>query len=306
MCGVISVANNHMVPETKKQIPKVSKKHIQWAVLAVFLIFNIFIWSATLRADRHGELTVAFLDVGQGDAVYIEAPNGNQVLIDGGPSGGAVLRALGRVMPFWDRSLDMVLATHPDQDHVGGLPAVIDRMNVDSVVTTENTSDTGAYGAFEKAILEKHPQRILARTGERIILDDGVVLEVLFPDRNTAGWESNTASIVARLSYGDESFLFTGDSPEGVEQYLVGKNGGALHSTVLKLGHHGSYTSSSRVFLSAVNPEYTVISAGKDNKYGHPHKEVIDLLSEFKIPFLSTVDHGNIIFKTDGIELRVN
>lgn len=275
-------------------------------VLAVFLVINIFIWSATLLADRHGELTVAFLDVGQGDAIYIEAPNGNQMLIDGGPSSGAVMRALGQVMPFYDRSIDLVLATHPDQDHVGGLPSVIDRMNVGSVVTTENTSDTGAYGAFEKAILEKHPARFIARTGERIILDDGIVFEILFPDRSTAGWETNTASIVARLSYGEKSFFFTGDSPQGVEQYLVGKNGGTLHATVLKLGHHGSYTSSSRVFLSAVDPEYAIISAGKDNRYGHPHKEVLDLLAEFKIPFLGTIEQGNIVFKTDGSDLHIN
>lgn len=290
-----------MITEMEKQISKTaSKKYVQFVVLVIFLILNIFIWSATLRADRHGELTVAFLDVGQGDAIYMEAPNGNQMLIDGGPSSGAVLRALGRVMPFYDRSIDLVLATHPDQDHVGGLPAVIDRMNVATVVATENTSDTGVYGAFEKAILDKRLRRVLARAGERIILDDGVALEILFPDRNAAGWETNTASIVARLLYGNKSFLLTGDSPQGVEQYLVGKNGSTLYTTVLKLGHHGSRTSSSHVFLSAVDPEYVVISAGKDNKYGHPHKEVLDLLSEFKVTFFSTIDHGTIIFKTDG------
>lgn len=298
-----------MISEMKKQIPlpaRVSKKHIQWAILAVFLVFVMFIWTAVVRADRHGELTVAFLDVGQGDAIYIEAPNGNQVLIDGGPSSGAVLRALGAVMPFYDRSIDLVLATHPDQDHVGGLPAIIDRMHVERVVTTENTSDTGAYGAFEKAILEKHPMRIIARAGERITIDGGIVLEILFPDKNTAGWDTNTGSIIARLSYGTESFLFTGDSPQTVEQYLVDKNGGTLHSNVLKLGHHGSRTSSSRVFLSAVDPDYAIISAGSDNKYGHPHKEVIDLLAEFKVPSVSTIDHGTVIFKTDGEHVRVN
>lgn len=283
-----------------------SKRTLQYLVLAVFITFNIFIWAATLRADRHGKLTVAFLDIGQGDAIYIEAPNGNQVLIDGGPSSGALLRALGEVMPFYDRSIDLVLATHPDQDHVGGLPSVIDRMHVSSVVTTENTSGTGAYGAFEKAILEKNPTRILARAGERIILDNGIVLNILFPNQNAAGWDTNTGSIVARLSYGDESFLFTGDSPQSVEQYLVAKNGGVVHSNVLKLGHHGSRTSSSKVFLSAVDPEYAVISAGKDNKYGHPHKETLDLLAELKIPTVSTVDYGTIIFKTDGENIQLN
>jgi len=282
-----------------------SRRNLQYTVLSVFIFTNIFIWFAVARADRHGVLTVAFLKVGQGDAMYIEAPNGNQMLVDGGPPSGAVLRELGRVMPFWDRSIDVVLATHPDQDHVGGLPSVLARMRIDNVITTENTSDTGVYGAFKKIVSEKRPTRIIARARERIILDDGVVFEILFPDRNAAGWETNTASIVARLSYGDQSFIFTGDSPLSVEKYLVGKNGGALDSTVLKLGHHGSRTSSSKVFLSAVDPEYAVISAGKDNKYGHPHKEVTDLLALLKIPSISTAEKGTIIFKTNGESLRV-
>lgn len=282
-----------------------SKRGVQYGVLGVFLIINIFIWGITLRADRQGELTVAFLDVGQGDAIYIEAPNGNQMLIDGGAGSGAVLRALGRVMPFYDRSLDLVLATHPDQDHVGGLPAVLGRMNVDGVVTTENVSGTGAYAAFEEAIRIEQSQRILARAGTRIVLDRGVVLEILFPDRNARGWETNMGSVVARLSYGDTSFLFTGDSPQVIEKYLTKSKGGGLHSDVLKLGHHGSRTSSAREFLSAVDPEYAVISAGKDNKYGHPHKEVIDLTKEFKISTLNTVDRGTIVFRTDGAGLRL-
>ncbi len=288
-----------------EQSPKhFSKKYAQWIVLGIFLFANVFIWAVVARADRNGELTVAFLDVGQGDAIYIEAPNGNQLLIDGG-AGKQVLRELGRVMPFWDRSLDIVLATHPDQDHVGGLPAVLERMRVDNVITTENTSDTGAYKAFEDVVLKKNPQRILARAGMRIVLDDGVVLEILFPTQSVRGWETNTGSIVARLTYGEQSFLLTGDSPISIEKYLVGKNGGKLKSTVLKLGHHGSRTSSSKIFLSATDPEYAVISAGKDNKYGHPHAEVVAFLEELKIPSFNTADSGTIIFKTDGVDLRV-
>ncbi len=287
-----------------KSVPaRFPKKYAQWIVLGVFLFANIFIWSTVAREDRRGELTVAFLDVGQGDSIYIEAPNGNQVLIDGG-TGQQVLRELGRVMPFYDRSLDLVLATHPDQDHVGGLPAVLERMRVDNVITTENTSDTGAYRAFEEVIRKKNPRRILARAGTRIVLDRGVVLEILFPDSNARGWETNTASIVARLTYGEQSFLLTGDSPISIEKYLVGKNGGKLKTIVLKLGHHGSRTSSSKIFLAATDPEYAVISAGKDNKYGHPHKEVLDLLVELKIPALNTADRSTIIFKTDGTDLR--
>ena len=277
-----------------------SQRNLQYALVAVFVIVNIFIWSAVTRADQRGMLTVAFLDIGQGDAIYIEAPNGNQMLIDGGPSGGALLRALGQVMPFWDRSLDVVLATHPDQDHVGGLPAILENMNIENVVTTENTATTGVYRAFEDDVSKEGARRVLARAGERIILDDGVVLEILFPNKNAKGWDTNTGSIVARLSYGETSFLLTGDSPQSVEQYLVNRETDKIHADVLKLGHHGSKTSSSKLFLSAVDPEYAVISAGKDNKYGHPNKEVLDLLEQFKIQTLSTIDRGTIVFETKG------
>lgn len=289
-----------MTPEA----PTMIKKYGRWIVVALFLLGDIFIWLVVVREDRAGVLTVAFLDVGQGDSIYIEAPNGNQVLIDGGP-GPSTLRALGRVMPFYDRSLDLVIATHPDQDHVGGLPSILKRMNVLGVMTSENTADTGAYGTFEMMIHEKNTHRVLARAGERIVLDQGVVLEILFPDRSTAGWDTNTGSIVARLMYGDESFLFTGDSPNTIEHYLIGVDGNHLKSTVLKLGHHGSRTSSSQEYLSVVDPDYAIISAGKDNKYGHPHKEVTDLLTELKIPSLSTIDRGTIVFTTDGTSLHV-
>lgn len=289
---------------------QVQKKYIQWLVLGVLLVANLFIWGIGIRSDRRGELSVSFLDVGQGDAIYIEAPNGNQVLVDGG-RGRQTLRALGRVMPFWDRSLDLVIATHPDQDHTGGLPDVLSRMHIDGVVTTENTSDTGAYEAFENEIQRERAVRILARAGERIVLDEGVVLEILSPDRNVAGWETNTASIVAKLSYGTKSFLFTGDAPQEIEQYIVSKNmdtsssSSGVASTVLKLGHHGSRTSTSRAFLSAVNPSYAIVSAGKENSYGHPHKEVTELLNEFNIPYLNTADVGTITFVTDGESMSV-
>jgi competence protein ComEC len=117
-------------------------------------------------------------------------------------------------------------------------------------------------------------------------------------------WETNTASIVGRLSYGDTSFLLTGDSPQSVERYLVGAHGGKINADVLKLGHHGSKTSSSEIFISAVSPEYAIVLAGKDNKYGHPNKEVLDLLSKFGISTINTANTGTIKFETDGTELK--
>lgn len=295
--------NRNMRSEEQNKIT--SKKKLQFFIVVIFLVANIFLWSMVMRVDTRGYLTVAFLNVGQGDAIYIEAPNGNQVLIDGGP-GNVILRELGGVMPFYDHSLDMVIATHPDQDHVGGLPAVLENMNVDNVLISEISADTGAYKTFIENIEKEGARKIIARAGEKIILDEGVVLEILFPDRNTSGWETNTASIVARLSYGDETFLFMGDSPIAIEKYLIGSYGANLKTTVLKLGHHGSKTSSSREFLSIVEPEYGIISSGKDNKYGHPHKEVESLLNSLGTKQLNTADSEKIIFKTSGEDLLLN
>lgn len=274
-------------------------------ILACFAVLAIGIWCAVFRADREGKLTVAFLDVGQGDAIYIEAPNGNQLLVDGGPNTGT-LRALGKVMPFYDRSLDVVLATHPDMDHVGGLPEVIKRMHVDTVVTTDATADTGAYGEFAKRVSDKQIEHVYAKRGMRINLGAGVFCEILFPETSVLGWDTNTSSIVLRLTYGEKSFLLTGDSPSSIEGYLTKTYGKGIKSTVLKLGHHGSRTSSSQEFLGFVDPEHVIISAGEDNKYGHPHKEVVDRLAAMNIPSLSTIDRGTIIFTTDGAELMHN
>ena len=250
-----------------------------------------------------GILTVAFLDVGQGDAIYIEAPNGNQVLVDGG-AGKQVLRALGEVMPFYDHSLDVVIATHPDADHIGGLPFVLDRFAVGAVLEPGVTAETGVYREFEELLADGSPIRILARRGMKLELDQGVSLDIFFPDQDPTGWETNTASIVAQLTYGENEFLLTGDSPIKIEQYLLGRDGEALQSDVLKAGHHGSRTSSASEYISAVHPQYAVISAGKDNRYGHPHQEVLDILNKVGAKILRTDELGTIIFQSDGVNLE--
>lgn len=283
---------------------KFLKNNFTGVVLTVLFIANIFIWLAVFREERGGELKIAFLKVGQGDAIYIEAPNGNQMLVDGG-KGRQVLTALSAVMPPYDRSIDAILATHPDQDHIGGLPLVLERFLVGTVFVSGAKSDTAAYQTLEKRIEQSGAQKIIARRGMRIILSPEVYFDVLFPDVDVSKFkETNEASIVGRLVYGNESFLLTGDSPIKIEQHLVSKDGRSLKSNVLKLGHHGSRTSSSESYLGFVSPEYAVISAGCDNSYGHPHKEVLALLEKLKIPKLSTCESGTIIFETDGEELN--
>jgi len=280
------------------------KKNFILILIGSLLAVNIFIWYAVVAESHGGELTIAFLDVGQGDAIFIEAPNGNQALVDGG-SNKKVLRQLGGVMPFYDRSIDLVLATHPDKDHIGGLPDVLERYKIGVVIASDVESDTSIYNEFEKIIDDKEIKKIFARTGQIIWLSDDAYIEILFPDRSTIGMESNTASIVARLVYGNTEVLLTGDSPKSIEKYLTAQYGEKLHSDVLKLGHHGSRTSTSEFFLSAVNPQFAIISAGVDNRYGHPHKEVTEMLKEFEIPSLATYKSGTVVIKSDGENIEI-
>ena len=283
---------------------RVFRNYRNIVILAFFLLLNAVIWHAVFRESRVGVLTVAFLDIGQGDAIFIEAPNGNQMLVDGGPN-KQVLRALADVMPFYDHTIDAVVATHPDQDHISGLVDVLNRFFVSAVFEPGVNASTSAYQTLEKTIAEKKIPRILARRGMRIVLDEGVSLNVLFPDRDVSNTETNTASIVTQLHYGNTNVLLTGDSPEAIEKYLVSLDGKALRSDVLKPGHHGSKTSSSLEFVAAVAPTYAVISAGKNNKYGHPHRETLDTLKRFGTPILRTDTSGTIIFESDGPAIRV-
>jgi len=275
-----------------------AKKKVRLFLLLGLFVLNIFIWSVILGQEK-GVLTVAFLDVGQGDAVYIEAPNGNQVLIDSGRS-KAVLRELNKVMPFYDRSIDVLLATHPDQDHIGGFPDILKRYDVDFFLESGRESDSAVYEEVLQLTVVDDIKKIQARRGMVVMLDDDVHLNILFPDRDVRDVESNTASVITQLVYGETEFMLTGDSPKTIEEYLVMLDGENLESDVLKAGHHGSKTSSAEAFVGFVSPKYSVISAGKDNKYGHPHKDVIDVLNQFGSAILSTGDSGIIVFESDG------
>lgn len=261
---------------------------------------NIFIWVTLFAKDVSRELTVAFLDIGQGDAIFIKAPNGHELLVDGGPPDGAVLRALGEVMPFSDRSIDIVLATHPDQDHIGGLPEVLNRFSVGAFIESGNKKESAVLDAILSQVDEKSIEHVVARRGVRIALSSDVFFDILFPDRDVSDLESNAASIVGMLTYGDTTFLLTGDSPSAIEKYLISLDASRLDADVLKLGHHGSRTSSSPEFLAAVSPEYAIVSAGEDNSYGHPHKEVIETAEKSGAKILSTINEGTIVFSSDG------
>ena len=170
-------------------------------------------------------------------------------------------------------------------------------------------ADSGTYTELLGLVESERAKHVLARRGMKIHLDENVYFEILFPDRDVSGLETNTASVVGKLVYRETSFLLTGDSPKNIEHFLVTLDGnlpvGNLDVDVLKAGHHGSKTSSSEEFVMATSPEFTVISAGKDNQYGHPHREVVELLRASGTAVLETSKGGMIVFTSDGNSVRI-
>lgn len=272
-------------------------------VLTVAAALAAVVAGMWLRDGHDAVLTVSFLDVGQGDAIFIESPTGIQMLIDGGAD-KSVLRRLSAHMTPLDKTIDVVLATHPDTDHLGGLSYVLQRYRVEHVFTSGVVTDTPAYGAFQKALGESGARVHLTMRGTVVDLGGGAYVRVLFPDRTLSqAVESNRASAVLEVVYGEIEFLLTGDAPASVEEYVVRLERDTLASEVLKLGHHGSRTSTSELFVAAVTPAYAVISAGEDNRYGHPHREVLETVSVSGAQVLGTYEAGTVTFETDGERL---
>ncbi len=275
------------------------------AVVALALaVASGFVWVTALSRDE-AALSVTFLDVGQGDAALIEGPSGQRILVDGGPSGEAVRDALGRALPFYDRRIDLVVLTHPQADHLAGLPAVLDRFDVGGLMTTRFTNSTALYEEWQELLAASDVPRVSAARGQWIDLGDGVKLTVLYPTaatRSASARELNDTSIVLRLTMGDVSYLLTADISEQTESALISR-GTDLRSTVLKVPHHGSKTSSSPAFLQRVQPLIDVVSAGEDNPYGHPAPEVLARLDGDAV--FRTDQNGDITVSTDGTRLWV-
>lgn len=284
-------------------------RDVRSAAISAFLSLSILaLYSVPSAANvaEQGLLKVAFLDVGQGDAILIGSPSGTQVLIDGG-RGSQVLSQLSQELGFFDETIDMVVATHPDADHIGGLIDVLEAYTVDHILMTENAPDTPVYAAFMRAVEREGATVRYARAGQVYDLGEGaagsVSLRILFPDTDPSALKSNDSSIVAQLAYGETEYLLTGDAPSQVEVQLVAEMGTLLESEVLKLGHHGSKTSTSDTFVTAAAPFFGIISAGKDNSYGHPHPSVIETLERHGVRALSTADEGTIVSYSNGIEV---
>lgn len=270
-----------------------------------FLICFIFllmgasaVWSTVFGFEEPDTLAVSFLDVGQGDAIFIETPNGAQMLIDGGPN-KKVLSELGDIMPFQDRSIDIVLLTHPHEDHVVGLIEVLDRYDVGMIIDAGILYDSGAFRSWNDAVRNENATYIRAQRGMRARLSADTWFDILLPKTAANVLQDNIhdAMVVGKLVYGDTCFIFTGDMERDLEFDLLGDDIGC---EVLKVGHHGSKTSTSDAFLNAVSPVVAVISAGKENKFGHPHDVVIKKLMSEHISLFGTYKDGLITIFSDG------
>jgi len=276
------------------------KNHLKWYFLLSLFLVSVIVWLAVLREDRNGELKFVVLDVGQGDALFIESPTGIQVLIDGGPN-NTLMREISKVMPWYDRHIDILVVTNPDRDHYEGFISLLNKYSVDIFLKSGTDQESSLYQSFEQKIEQKGVKEVVALRGQIVNIGGGAYLQILFPDREVTGLSSNDGSIVMQLVYGETRVMLQGDSTARIENYLVSLDKNNLKSTILKTGHHGSKTSTTEEYVKAVDPEWAVVSAGKNNAYGHPHEEVLDVLNKFNVEVLGTYDLGRITFVSDGI-----
>jgi competence protein ComEC len=302
----VSQATTRLKSGASKSSDLASRLPKRWVIPPLLVLAILASVAAATMPDDN--LHVSFLNVGEGDAILIQKGN-QQILVDGGPSPQAISLELSDKMPFWDRTIELVILTHPHADHITGLVEVLQRYEVEQVLYPDLDCSSPLCEEWLRLLKEKDIPCTLAQAGQQIDLGKGVVLRVLNPQTpqiTGTGSDIDNNGLVLRLSLGKTSFLLTADIMWQAEFELIEQRA-ALASTVLKVGHHGSETSTTPEFLAVVNPEVAVISAGKDNPFGHPSAEVVERL-EAKLGsenIFRTDEQGTIEFITDGERLWV-
>jgi len=256
--------------------------------------------TSQLPLEQGKEMKVHFLDVGQGDSILIQSPNGKNLLVDGST------RSAGKDVIAYLRThrvekLDYVVATHPDADHIGGLLSVLNSISIKNFIDSGKVHTSQTYEKMLQLILDKNIPFIVPEVGDTIPLDDELDITVLNVGEESD--DNNEASIVLKIVYGEVSFLLMGDADTYVEKNILERAN--VEATVLKAGHHGSDTSSSEQFIQAVKPDVTILSYGKDNSYGHPDAEVKSRLERLSSQIYGTAEVGNIVVETDGVDYNV-
>jgi competence protein ComEC len=279
-----------------------SKKVITYLAGALFLL-NIYAWNEVFVLSASDKLVVNFLDVGQGDSTFVETPQHHQILIDGGPD-LTVLSKLQKLMPAQDRSIDLIILSHPEKDHFAGLLEVLKRYQVDYVLWTGIVRDTPEYKEWVDLLeLSKmNGTKVITAVKDQEIIAGNVVIDTIYPKEDLAGQKlkntSNDSGVVSQIIFGNNSLLFTGDISSVAEKEIVNSIDN-FKIDVLKVAHHGSKYSTSDLFLERVKPEIAIISVGK-NSYGHPTPETLQRLENFGIKVKRTDIDGDIKMVSDG------
>jgi competence protein ComEC len=270
------------------------RRKIYWAITLI-IIFSLILLSIFKKPEEE-PLSITMLDIGQGDAIYIETPNGQNMLVDSGRD-RSILSSIDPYVGFKDK-IDVIENSNPDLDHIGGFPFVIEKYNIGKIISAgTNHQDLPAFKKIEELAKENKIDIDIPKQGTVYVLDPkaGVTYTILWPEGNVRNWERNAGSIVGLLEYGEHKVLLTGDAPKEVEDQVMAKYRKDLQNIdILKVGHHGSRTSTGENLLKTTNPKYAIISAGLNNFYGHPHKEVVNLLEKYKIKTLVTSEEGTI------------
>jgi competence protein ComEC len=274
-------------------------------ILGFLFLANFFAWIVVFDLKNNKILEVNFFDVGQGDAIFIETPTRHQILIDGGPS-SKIIEKLAKEIPFWDKTIDLIILTHPEKDHITGLLEVLKRYKVGNILWTGIARGIPEYREWLNLIEKEKANVKIAKAGQKISCKNCQwKIEIFYPFESLEGMEfedSNNTSIVSKLIFGNSPFLFTGDIYADVEESLA-LTPFDLNSKILKVAHHGSKTSSSEKFLERVSPEIAVISVG-ENKYGHPSKETLKILEKYGIRVLRTDREGDIKVFSNGERIK--
>jgi competence protein ComEC len=250
---------------------------------------------APTQAVAGGTLTVHVIDVGQGDSILLVGPGGSTMLIDGGEKNSGSLAYL-RAHDI--NRINIMVATHPDADHIGGLVDVLNALPVDEVVTSGYAGNTKTYEQLLDGIAKVKAKYTEVHRGDTVSMD-GMSFLVLNPGVDDKVKDANDSSVVLRVVYGPTSFMFTGDAEKTAESKMIA-SGLPLQATILKVGHHGSSTSSSPAFLQAVQPKVAIYSAGLNNKYGHPNKSTITNLTKIGAKIYGTIDSGTVTVIADS------
>lgn len=275
-----------------------SNRKAIYTTLFLLLVLAFILGGIIFYAKNSSDLKVIFFDVGEGDAILISEGN-NQILIDGGKNGKTALEKLGKYIPFWDRNIEVIIATHPDADHIGGLVEVAKNYTVGEILQTRTASQSQTFSAWNEIIEGKNIQTLEALKGVTVRFPSEARLEVIYPFFSIQSPEEssqNRNSAVAKLNYQENKFIFTGDLPAEQELELLNNNSD-IKANILKVSHHGSKYSTSNEFLRAVSPATAIISVGKNNSYGHPAGEVLERLIKYGVAIYRTDEMGDIIYK---------